>query len=130
MIFSFNNLQKTVLPGVFFLTAVACSGPKNIDNFDSEAWKSDPHGCNGVREEIWQKFSEDTSPIMGYKENDLKSLLGKADNSHLMERGQKMYYYHISGSPACKQATASELKQVQIRVNALGRVSEVLYLEK
>ncbi len=126
MIFTSLRTIKRALQLSIVVAAISCGEPRQISGFDSQTWKDDRHGCQGKRAQIWQQFSAGKGQLMGYSENDLKFLLGKAEKSELMERGQKLYFYDISGSDKCgKQAADQQPLQLLVRVNSLNKVSEV-----
>ena len=103
--------------------AAGCRQVPEVAGFDRETWLADPDGCLGQRAQVWKDFEAQKNNLRGYSENNLKLLLGVPAEKNLLEKGQKVYAYPISGSAACPQQGPRQL--LQLRVNATGYVSEV-----
>lgn len=105
------------------LLLLSCRQAPEVQGFNSQDWLSDPGGCKGIRARVWQQFEDKKSNLLGYEENDLGQLLGPADSKELLERGQKVYTYSISGSEKCAEQMPERL--LVLRVNVTGKVSEL-----
>ncbi|WP_114781350.1 hypothetical protein [Botryobacter ruber] len=108
--------------------AVACSEPARIAGFDSDRWKSDRYACENSRQAMQSDFDGIRRELYGLKEPDIIDILGKPDGEQLMARGQRIFYYYIEpGSQCNRKGVLSEANRVEVRFNALSRVSEITY---
>ena len=108
--------------------AVSCSEPAQIAGFDSTRWKSDRFACENNRKAMQSDFNGIRRELYGLKEPDIIDILGKPDGEQLMARGQRMFYYYIEpGSQCTTRGVLSEANRVEVRFNALSRVSEITY---
>lgn len=108
----------------------SCGTPESLQNFDSETWKEDRYACEGKRGELADDFEEIRKELYGKKEYVLRNVLGKPDSEELLERSQRIYYYYLEPGAQCEDRSAlSEANRVEVRINSLGKVSEVTYKE-
>ncbi|GAB3533238.1 hypothetical protein GCM10027443_18410 [Pontibacter brevis] len=106
----------------------ACSTPEELRSFDSETWKEDRYACEGKRVELADDFEEIRKALYGRKEYVLRNLLGKPDHEELLERNQRNYFYYLEPGTQCTDRTMlSEANRVEVRINSLGKVSEITY---
>lgn len=121
-----KRLLYVMLLGFLFLGA--CSTPESLQGFDSETWKDDRYGCESQRAELVDDFEEIRKELYGKKEYVIRNVLGKPDSEELMERNQRIYFYYIEPGEQCSnRQKLSEANRVQVRINSLGKVSEVSY---
>ncbi len=116
-------------PALFLLLLGACSTPDSLKDFDSDTWKDDRFGCDNLRAGLADDFELIRKELYGKKEYIVRNLLGKPDSEELMERSQRIYYYYIEPGAQCQddRKKMSEANRVQIRINSLGKVSEITY---
>ncbi|MHA6248444.1 hypothetical protein ACXYMU_10935 [Pontibacter sp. CAU 1760] len=106
----------------------ACGTPDGFEDFDSAAWKKDSFACAGDRQKLVEDFEQVRKELYGKKEYVLRNVLGRPDSEELLERNQRIYYYYIEPGTQCSDRTAlSAANRVEVRINALGKVSEVAY---
>jgi hypothetical protein len=108
----------------------SCSVPDSLKDFDSETWRSDQYGCEGGRGELLDDFEKIRKELYGKKEYVLRNVLGKPDTEELLERSQRIYIYYVEPGGQCSDRTKlSEANRVEVRINSLGKVSEITYKE-
>ena len=95
-----------------------------LDNFDTETWKSDRNACLDKRLSMKKILLEQKDKLLALKETQIVTLLGRPDNNELYERNQKFYYYYLTPAPVCGQPSETTL-QLEIRFNALGYSKEI-----
>ena len=120
-----------IIPGLFVVGLLySCSTPDSLKDFDSDTWKEDRYACAGKRGELVDDFEKIRKDLYGQKEYVLRNLLGKPDNEELLERSQRIYFYYIETGGQCSdRSKLSEANRVEVRINSLGKVSEVTYYE-
>jgi hypothetical protein len=106
-----------------FLLVVGCSDAIRMPGFDAQKWKGDPNGCKGEREKILFDLLASRDSLLGHSEMEVKTFLGKPESNHLRTRGQKVFEYSVSGSPACGSSGSQVV--LRVRFDALNRVTEV-----
>ncbi len=125
---SFKNFfSASVLPFscVLLLASGACSSRTSNFNFDSGAWKSDVHGCEGKRQELQKELEAIRLDLIGLKEYDIRSLFGKPEAEELLDRSNKSYVYYIKPGPKCASfSVSSETLVLKVRIDALGNTIE------
>lgn len=123
--------HQFILPALVVLGFLSsCSTPESLRSFDSETWKEDRYGCEGKRGELADDFEDIRKELYGQKEYVLRNLLGKPDSEELLERSQRIYFYYLEPGTQCSDRSAlSEANRVEVRINSLGKVSEVTYKE-
>jgi len=108
----------------------SCGVPDSLKSFDSETWKADTYACGGNRGKLVTEFEKIRKELYGKKEYVLRNVLGKPDSEELLERNQRIYYYYIEPGNQCTDRSAlSEANRVEVRINALGKVSEITYYQ-
>lgn len=117
-----------------FLTLLllgACTTPDSLKDFDSKAWKEDRFGCDDKRAGLVDDFELIRKEMYGKKEYVVRNVLGRPDSEELMERSQRIYFYYIEPGEQCqdkeRRTELSEANRVQVRINSLGKVSEITY---
>ncbi|MBJ6117977.1 hypothetical protein JAO76_07240 [Pontibacter sp. BT310] len=108
--------------------AVACGSPESMKDFDSTTWKADKNACKGDRAKLAPEFEKIRKDMVGKKEYIVRNVLGKPDKEELLERSQRIYYYYLESGEQCQNtSTLSEASRLEVRINSLGKVSEVNY---
>lgn len=106
----------------------SCGTPESLRDFDSDTWKNDRYGCDNRRGEMVNDFEKIRKELYGKKEYVVRNVLGKPDSEELMERNQRIYHYYFEPGPQCESRNQlTEANRVQVRINSLGKVSEVTY---
>lgn len=108
---------------------LSCSQKASIAGFDSDNWKKDKKGCQAQRSTLLHDFDTIRLALYGKPENDIKDILGKPDAEQLMRRGQRVFIYYLEpGSQCSERNKLSEANRIEVRFNALQKVSEITYL--
>lgn len=117
---------------LYFLTILcllfSCGRERiEIEGFNDYIWKNDRFGCMGKRAEMAENLLQAKEKILGMRENEVLSLLGKADEQEIYSRNQKFLIYFLEPNAKCTapedtKATASAL---YLRLNALGVANEM-----
>ncbi|NJM94487.1 MAG: hypothetical protein HC842_07350 [Cytophagales bacterium] len=103
---------------------VACNSKQpQLAGVDLERWKSDPHGCQGLRKALLPVLWEQKNQTLGLSQNQVKALLGKPDRHELYERNQKFFLYYVEPDGTCPNA-ATGAQALEIRFNAVGLSAE------
>ena len=112
---------------ILLLMHFACSTKPTVpDNFDQEAWQSDPRGCKGVRAQVMERFFPNKSALIGLSENEVLALMGKPDRQQLYQRNQKFYFYNLDKGPLCGDSS-HVANEIYLRMSATFQVTEVNY---
>ncbi len=99
------------------------------EEFDTELWKNDRQGCQGLRKNQLENFQKIKTKLYELSERDIRQVLGKPDQVDLYKRKQKFYVYFVEKGIQC-EGGASETQQaerIEIRFSALERVNEIIY---
>ena len=106
----------------------SCGVPESLEGFDSKTWKADKNACKGDRAKLVAEFEKIRKELYGKKEYVVRNLLGKPDKEDLLERSQRIYYYYLENGTQCQDASIlSHVTRAEVRINSLGKVSEVTY---
>ncbi|TPE42532.1 hypothetical protein [Pontibacter mangrovi] len=121
-------LKLNILAPVAGLLLLGACTPDSLKDFDSDTWKDDRFGCDSKRAELVSDFEKIRKEMYGKKEYVVRNVLGKPDSEELMERSQRIYFYYIEPGTQCQnRKQLSEANRVQVRINSLGKVSEITY---
>ncbi len=106
----------------------SCFIPESLGSFDSDTWKADRYGCNGKRQELAQEFEKIKHALYGQREVIARKVLGKPDQEELLAGNQRLYFYYLEAGEQCNDhRIRSDANWVEVRINAVGKVSEVSY---
>ncbi len=111
------------------LSFQSCDPLPELENFDAEAWKSDPKACAGKREALIDNLASQKDKLMGLGQNQVLKILGKPDIQELYARNQRFYIYFYLSGPQCNEADA-DINQgglVRIRFNAIDQMTEFVW---
>ena len=118
----------------FFLFAfstvliLGCQTAIDIDNFDKEAFRSDPNGCLGIRATMKDPLFAADTHFKSLTQEEIYATLGKPDRQELASRSQKYFVYYIDPAPNCADGSdESAPLTLYIRFSATNRASEVKY---
>ena len=111
------------------LWLVGCTTqPVDIAGFDAIAFRADPGGCQGTRNQMKESIFANDSSFKGLSQEEVYATLGKPDRQDLATRSQKYYVYFIEPSPTCApDATSSQPLTLLIRFSAINRATEISY---
>lgn len=121
-------MKKTATFFSLWLIIFSCGAPEVPKGFDFSTWRRDAMGCSNLRQKQLEGFINIVKPYLlehAFGEMQVRKLLGKADAIEIAERGMKFYYYYIEKGKQCQKQMAKKGRYVQIRFDALHRVSEV-----
>lgn len=122
---------RLFLCSVFALLLNACTSEIETHGYDLARWKNDKLACQGFRERTVQDFIKWIKPqLKGDSEREIIHHLGSPDLMELYRRSQKFYYYQLRKSQGCRSKKFDKTTMyLQIRINALNRVSGVVILK-
>ncbi|GAB3815564.1 hypothetical protein [Pontibacter rugosus] len=119
---------RTAIPAIGLLIMYACGVPESMQDFDSNTWKNDRYSCQNQRAALVDDFDKIRKELYGKKEYVIRNLLGKPDSEELLEGNQRLYFYYFEPGAQCEnKRQLSESNRVQIRINSVGKISEVGY---
>jgi hypothetical protein len=110
-----------------FILLGACQGPQDFENFDEEAFRDDPMGCEGVREAMKEEIFLLTDPLIGLSQRQVDATLGKPDRQELAARSQKYFVYFIEPAPSCESNSEEEPLTMYVRFNSVGQANEISF---
>lgn len=116
----------------FFLAAAGLLGACGraapaLPGFDAAAWRRDPYGCQGVRQQQIKPLLQGKEQLYGVRTSDVEQLLGRPDEEELAEQTEKIYCYYLAPGPQCEPAhPRSGINKLRVRFGSLGTVIEVL----
>ena len=116
-----KNISVLLIP----LLVLACTSTPTIENFDKQAWISDPYGCKNQRIQQLEVIKRQEEKILSKSQNEIKELLGRPDEHELYQRTRKFFYYYLEPSDKCDSTLTDAPRILQIRFNALGLSNEV-----
>ncbi len=111
------------LPALALLVVLtSCYQTLSLDGFDKERWKKPE--CTTYRLESADLLIQNEALLLSATQNEIESLLGKAEEHELYERNQKFFHYRLTPPDSC--GSYSTKKYLTVRFNAIGRANEVL----
>lgn len=96
----------------------------SLDDFDKAKWKNYRADCSTYRLAKSNLIIEHQDVLLKGTQNEVESLLGKADEHELYQRNQKFFHYRLTPPDSCNQSKDA-VKYLSIRFNAIGRVNLV-----
>ncbi|HAA12265.1 MAG TPA: hypothetical protein DCE41_11415 [Cytophagales bacterium] len=119
------KIQLAVAMGLLLIAGGCAPSGIDLPDFDEQAWKDDPQGCQGVRLQMLPQLEAAWSDLDGSSQLDVERTLGKPDQHELYRRSQKFFIYYISPGPNCATADEDTPLRIHIRFNALGFANEI-----
>ena len=111
---------------LFFITACGKKLPEN--NFDTKAWQQDPKACHNSRLALLPELEKVKQNLYGLRESQIQELLGKPEATTLTDQSERLYLYYIEPGPQCSyESFLSSANKLQVRMNAMGLVTEINY---
>lgn len=122
------NMPFRCLALCFYISLAGCGSPKQLEGFDSAAWKSDRMGCQGTRKSMRDQSDAIRLQLRGLSQDEVLDVLGRPDFQRLYERNQKFYVYFVEPGPQCEgKADASQARTLILRLSAIELVTEAYY---
>lgn len=105
------------------ITSFSCYKEISIENFNQSKWKAGKYSCDGYRMESAEIILKHRDQLLSRNQNEIESLLGKADEHELYARNQKFFHYRLTPPDSC--GAYSQLEYLSVRFNAIGRSNEI-----
>ena len=105
--------------------SLSCTPAPIIKGFRSERWIGDRNGCKGTRLTTVKALLEAKSQLIGLSEETIIRILGRPDQCDLFNRNQKFDIYFLEPGPNCGKNAIKNPEMLIIRIDALGKCSEV-----
>ena len=107
---------------------LGCQSSIDIEDFDEEAFQSDPNGCKGVRAAMKESLFAADAQFKSLTQEEIYTTLGKPDRQELATRSQKYFVYYVDPAPNCESDSLASLPMtLYVRFSATNRASEVKY---
>ena len=104
----------------------SCSSAVDAGKINLENWKSDRHGCKGLRMQDLQELQLIKNNFLGVNNQTLIKTFGRPDRVELVDKSQSFFFYFLEPSSDCEGVKSEkEPLRVLFRMNALSKVSEV-----
>ncbi|MEM6641634.1 MAG: hypothetical protein AAF616_01530 [Bacteroidota bacterium] len=113
-----RNLLLTIITLVL---TTGCYKTLELEGFDKQKWTSHGNDCTNYRMEVVDHLLKNDSVLLESTQNEIESLLGRADEHELYERNQKFFHYRLSTPSNCAETDA--ISFLSLRFNAMGRVN-------
>jgi len=113
----------SIILSLLTLTLSGCYNTLSLDGFDKEQWKKARTTCSEYRLQAAELILNNEEVILNATQNEVESLLGKAEEHELYERNQKFFHYRLSPPDTC--SNANTITYLSIRFNAIGRANLV-----
>ena len=111
---------KTTLIAALLITLTSCYNQLTIEGFDKEQWTS-KENCSSYRLDVADLLIDNEAILLQSTQNEIESILGKADEHELYQRNQKFFHYRLTPKDNCDQY--STIKYLSVRFNAIGRAN-------
>lgn len=115
-----------LIPVFTFALLTACYQAADIQDFDEEAFKGDPFGCEGIRQSMRKQVQQLPQSLKGLNQYEVEATLGNADREELSNRSQKYLFYFIEPGPDCN-GTAQDPFTMVVRFNSVGQANEISF---
>lgn len=106
---------------VMFLSG--CYQQLTLEGFDKNQWKNYTKDCSTYRLDISDYLIDNQDVLLEATQNEVESLLGKANENELYQRNQKFFHYRLTPPDECGEYET--LTYLSIRFNAIGRANLV-----
>lgn len=116
--------QLQMFFGIFLL---GCQSTPTVTGFEPSKWNSPLKECHDSRLEQAQMLIDQQSQLLGCRQTQIKSLLGKPDEHELYLRTRNYFYYNLTPGDTCPNI--SKPLQLSILFNALDRAKEIMIIE-
>ena len=100
-----------------------CYKTISIEGFDKARLNYAPNDCSSYRMEIVDLVIENESKLLEGTQNEVESLLGRAEEHELYNRNQKYFHYRLTPPDRCGKGETIQF--LSVRFNAIGRANLV-----
>lgn len=105
------------------LLFTSCYKQLSLDGFEKEQWTAYAKDCSTYRVDISDFLIENQDVLLEGTQNEIESLLGKAEENELYQRNQKFFHYRLTPPDSCGVYETHSF--LSIRFNAIGRANLV-----
>lgn len=119
-------MQRLAWCSGFLLLLTSCLSAPDLPGFDSVAFKNDRRGCNGVRAQQINTLASLRPRLMELREPQIRAAFGKPEYEELDEHSERVYGYFLTPAPDCGPGSPTPPRMFTLRVEARGRVKEML----
>ena len=106
---------------IILCTLSGCYKTLSLEGFNKKQWVN-PDPCETYRLEIVDHLMKNQEVLLESSQNEVESLLGKANEHELYKRSQKFFHYRLSPEDSCHQGP---VKYLSIRFNAIGNANDI-----
>jgi hypothetical protein len=111
---------------LLIVSLLSCSGKLDTGAIDTDEWKKDRYGCNGIRLQYLDEMKAIKNSFLGKNNQELIKTFGRPDRVELVDKSQSFFFYFLEPSSNCEGVeTEKEPLKVLFRLNAINKVSEV-----
>jgi len=121
---SFNVFNRLNFFLLIFLAVGCGKALPELENIDLKSWKQDKNACGQYRTSVISALDSQKNKLIALDERQVVELLGNPDRNELYKRNQKFYYYYLTPTAECANASP-ESKRLAIRFNAMGLAKEI-----
>jgi hypothetical protein len=121
---SYHQIRSITASMLLIFVLTSCD-KSQVNGFDSQAWKSDKDGCNGVRVNQIEFIDNNKEAFQNLHPREITKILGQADRQELFERSQRVFKYYYQPSDKCEEGN-KQAGFLQVRFNALNRSNEII----
>ncbi|MEO9871668.1 hypothetical protein [Ekhidna sp.] len=116
--------MKNILYVLFtLLLTSSCYDRLSMEGFDEELWINSKEDCSTYRLDVASLIIEKQDILLKGTQNEVESLLGKAEEHELYNRNQKFFHYRLTPPNSC--GDQKTIKFLSVRFNAIGRANLV-----
>ncbi len=115
--------MKNIISILSLVLLSSCYNTLTIDGFEADKWANYASNCSSYRAEIIDLVIKNQAILLGGTQNEIESLLGKAEEHELYQRNQKFFHYRLTPPDTCSEQETVEY--LSIRFNAIGRANLV-----
>lgn len=98
-----------------------------IKNIDLKKWQDDKNGCSSYRQTKIKDLELSKNVLLRLSEIEISKILGKPDETELIEKSQKIFTYYLEPNKHCSLLLADSIvKTIKVRFNAMGYCSNLI----
>ena len=117
-----EKIKTTLIISVLF-SLTSCYKQLNIEGFDKEQWAKQEACSSTYRLDAVNLITENEEVLLQATQNEIESILGKAEEHELYQRNQKFFHYRLTPADSC--GNYETIQYLSIRFNAIGRANLV-----
>ncbi len=111
---------KTIFIILVLVSLTSCYKRLNIEGFDKEQWAKQ-EACSTYRLDAVNLITENEEVLLQATQNEIESILGKAEEHELYQRNQKFFHYRLTPPDSC--GSYETIQYLSVRFNAIGRAN-------